>query len=363
IDFYGILARGGFDITIGNPPYVEYSAVSRQYSVKRYDTQNAGNLYAYVIERCYDILRDQGRIGMIVQLPIVCTDRMKPLQDECLTQSKHICFANFDDRPARLFDGLEHIRATIFLAHKGNSEHRSIFSTTYNRWYSECRPQLFGLLSYVEITPHLMDGAIPKIGHTTAKAIMSRINGLAALGMNLTGRSPVYFHNAPQYWIRAMNFAPYFWNEREGEKLSTQVKVLTLQNESNASVAVAALNSSLFYQWFLLLSDCRHLNMREIERFPVGLPHMSEVVKNHLAKLTHELMTSFKRHKSRKECQYKTTGKVVYDEFYPGLSKPIIDAIDTTLAQHYGFTEEELDFIINYDIKYRMGRDNDDDED
>ena len=22
-----------------------------------------------------------------------------------------------------------------------------------------------------------------------------------------------------------------------------------------------------------------------------------------------------------------------------------------------GFTEEELDFIINYDIKYRMGRD------
>ena len=25
------------------------------------------------------------------------------------------------------------------------------------------------------------------------------------------------------------------------------------------------------------------------------------------------------------------------------------------LAKHYGFTEEELDFIINYDIKYRMG--------
>ena len=33
-----------------------------------------------------------------------------------------------------------------------------------------------------------------------------------------------------------------------------------------------------------------------------------------------------------------------------------IDKIDTLLAQHYGFTEEELDFIINYDIKYRMGR-------
>lgn len=41
--------------------------------------------------------------------------------------------------------------------------------------------------------------------------------------------------------------------------------------------------------------------------------------------------------------------------FYIKLSKPIIDEIDKVLAEHYGFTEEELDFIINYDIKYRMG--------
>jgi hypothetical protein len=37
--------------------------------------------------------------------------------------------------------------------------------------------------------------------------------------------------------------------------------------------------------------------------------------------------------------------------------KPIIDQIDQVLAKYYGFTDEELDFIINYDIKYRMGRD------
>ena len=41
--------------------------------------------------------------------------------------------------------------------------------------------------------------------------------------------------------------------------------------------------------------------------------------------------------------------------FFIKYSKPIIDEIDKVLARHYGFTEEELDFIINYDIKYRMG--------
>jgi len=67
-------------------------------------------------------------------------------------------------------------------------------------------------------------------------------------------------------------------------------------------------------------------------------------------------MNDFKKHAQRKECNYKTTGKVVYDEFYPKYSKSIIDKIDRVLAQHYGFTNEEIDFIINYDIKYRMGK-------
>lgn len=45
----------------------------------------------------------------------------------------------------------------------------------------------------------------------------------------------------------------------------------------------------------------------------------------------------------------------------PKFSKPLIDEVDQALAEHYGFTDEELDFIINYDIKYRMGQDEEND--
>ena len=37
-------------------------------------------------------------------------------------------------------------------------------------------------------------------------------------------------------------------------------------------------------------------------------------------------------------------------------SKPIIDEIDKVPALHYGFTDEELDYIINDDINYGIGR-------
>ena len=43
-------------------------------------------------------------------------------------------------------------------------------------------------------------------------------------------------------------------------------------------------------------------------------------------------------------------------------SKKIIDQIDEVLAFHYGLTKREKNFILNYDLKYRMGTDFDETE-
>jgi hypothetical protein len=67
------------------------------------------------------------------------------------------------------------------------------------------------------------------------------------------------------------------------------------------------------------------------------------------------LMRGRKKPPVRRRPVSEMTGAVEYDEFWVSKSKPILDEIDRALAGHYGFTEEESDFIINYDIKYRMG--------
>lgn len=152
-----------------------------------------------------------------------------------------------------------------------------------------------------------------------------------------------------------MNFVPYFWNERDGEKISTQLKPLYLATALDASAVCATLNSSLFYWWYVVISDCRHVNLREIQNFPIGLAEMDDAIKRRLSVLTDELMADLKLHSQRKERNQKTTGLVVYDGFYPCHSKPIMDKIDCVLAKNYRFTTEELDFIINYCIKLRMG--------
>ena len=360
VEFYGVMSKGGFDVVIGNPPYVEYSKVRKEYQVNGFETVGCGNLYAMVIERSYTCLRQRGRFGMIVQLSYSCTDRMEPIQKLCLSRSGGLWLSHFDDRPAKLFDGLEHIRATIALSAKSVNGSGAVYSTAYNRWYTESRAQLFDTVAFDSLpkVSAVPGGTVPKIGPLPASAILERIGKQRPIRRSLApaGNGTVYFHNAPQYWVRAMDFAPYFWNERAGEQISTQVKSLSLATEGDANAVVAALNSSPFYWWFILLSDCRHLNLREIENFPLGLERMEKSTKRRLVQLTGELIESFKRHSQRKETRYKATGKVVYDEFDQKPSKPIVDKIDRVLAEHYGFTDEELDFIINYDIKYRMGR-------
>ena len=53
----------------------------------------------------------------------------------------------------------------------------------------------------------------------------------------------------------------------------------------------------------------------------------------------------------------KTTLAQVYvDEYYPRLSKHIIDEIDSILAIIYELNHSELDLIINYDTKYSMSK-------
>jgi len=66
-------------------------------------------------------------------------------------------------------------------------------------------------------------------------------------------------------------------------------------------------------------------------------------------------MKGFDRNSRVLTVNYKSQGALHIPSFQPRASKPVIDEIDCVLARHYGFTEEELDFIVNYDIKYRMG--------
>jgi hypothetical protein len=111
-----------------------------------------------------------------------------------------------------------------------------------------------------------------------------------------------------------------------------------------------------------VFSDAYHCGRELIEQFPVNIPLLSAALSSETKMLEESLMRDLKKNSDIRKIAYRNTGLVEIQKFFPKLSKPILDEIDAVLARHYGFTAEELDFIVNYDIKYRLGADADEDE-
>jgi hypothetical protein len=118
------------------------------------------------------------------------------------------------------------------------------------------------------------------------------------------------------------------------------------------------MNSSLFYAYFIALGDCYHLSDELVRGFPACSSVFADA---RIAELGAALDADLRANATRRRIKTKKGPEVEYAQFDVGRSKAILDDIDVALAKHYGFTDEELDFIINYDIKYRMGVDELDD--
>ena len=128
-------------------------------------------------------------------------------------------------------------------------------------------------------------------------------------------------------------------------------RFLFFDSRKKLETVFACLNSSLFYIWYISNSDGFHLNDSIVRDCRIPNTAWDDKMLNSIAK---QLEINIKKN-SFETTRNTSSAKISIESFRISLSKPIIDEIDELLAKHYGFTEEELDFIINYDIKYRMG--------
>jgi len=95
--------------------------------------------------------------------------------------------------------------------------------------------------------------------------------------------------------------------------------------------------------------------LHDVDAFPVSLECLTPGdLSRRLSALAAMLMQDFRSHSESRKMKFQHDA-LTAQCIIPKRSNPIIDDIDSVLAEHYGFTDEELDFIINYDIKYRMG--------
>jgi len=349
VAFYGIMKDGGFDVIIGNPPYVEYNKVKDIYRVRGYQTESCGNLYAFMVDRSYDLLRPNGRFGMIIPISIACSERMSPIRGRTLTCCSMIWMSHFAIRPQPLFADIMQ-RNTVVITQMGKEQPPKLFSTNYLRWTAAERDFLFRRLWFAEVSGLLAgDDVIPKVAtNSEAKILKAMINNSATqVGkLHSTYSEVLFFHDSGEsYWTKALLEKPPAY--RNGVRVEPSQWFTIEIPSKDKPFLYLLLNSNLLYWLWTVYTDCRHMTQGFIKS--LALPSARTTALELVDSLTQAYSKNTRLFEKRPG--YKSP-EIKVQNF-----KSLIDEIDRVLAKHYGFTDEELDFIINYDIKYRMGKD------
>jgi len=338
--FPGVLERGGFDVVIGNPPYVVRSGLPSDPALCTYQTAATGNLYALVIERALHLLRPHGWLGVIVPVASVATDSMKPLQR--LYAPLRQWHSHYAVRPGKLFPNVD-MNLTITIIQKTSAPGERYVSG-YRRFRAHERPHVFDTLGYTPL-PLLdgLNGMLPKLGSTLEVGLLQRMlaHGRCVHDYVEPDGVAIYYHSGGRYWRKALP-----------EKLSSHYKPLRIDARI-APVMLALLNSHLFYWYWIAFSNCMDVVARDVLEFPVfrleevdPAPFASLVA--HLLTLYHEGATT----RARRGARIQTSETTIDAR----RARAVIVATDRLLAHHYGFNDEELDFVLSYDLKYRLGR-------
>lgn len=334
-EFYDIMQNGGFDVIIGNPPYVKANLIDYEIGCK----QRYSNLYAYCLLRCVSLCKTDSYNGLIVPMSITSIRDYMILRNNLINKEKLVFITNHSIRPTPLFTGISQ-RVSIVLFNNNASE-TALYSTKYLR--STNHGILFeNLIYYPAKFDKDRENIIPKLDCDIASSVYNKINKKSKdiiSHFRTNAKSQLYYKDYGEtYWIFPCDFNP----------MLTHVNSFDVKNvdEQYVNRIFMVLNSSTFYIYYTEISDCWHFGMWHMAQFPISIAELEN------SEVSEELSTSFKNNRI---IRYdKRAGGNIY-EYRVNKSKPIIDEIDKVLARHYGFTDEELDFIINYDIKYRMG--------
>lgn len=317
-----------YDIIVGNPPYVEDSK-SESIPNKRY-----GNIYANVLENSALHLKSGGVLGFVIPLSYVSTPRMKNIRDELYKFIPEQYILSYSDRPDCLFTSVHQKLCILF--GKNRNANKIIYTGNYKYWYREERDELFNTTEVVK-NSFVSDEYIPKLGTALDTSIYKKIKNKPTPLIQLLENDniPFFMNMRAAFWIKA------FLNEHAG----SEYKEFRCSSRDYAHFCMCLLNSSLFWWYWICVSDCWHITKKELQGFMVPrIPDFDPAAR--LAVELENRLETTKQYVGTKQTDYEYKHKDCVEE---------IHNIDDYINDLYGLTEEESLYIKNFAYRYRTG--------
>ena len=343
-----------FQIVIGNPPYgAHLSTQEKAFFKARYTTaqtiqyKQKGSLdtYTLFIERAFRLLGKNGTCTFIVPISVTSSASLTGVHRLLYEKCEEIRVSSYAVRPQPVFLNAT-VNTSIFLFIKTDTPCQRIYTTKMNRKEEgSSLDSILSSLSFVQVKPFLLPGRIPKIGTKMECDILRKLNALPTVKEKM-----VKLNGVPLYY--RVTGGRYFKVVTPFSTGSTKESTLLFSAEDVKTVG-ACLSTSLSFWFYQIYSNNLDWKSEEITAFPI--PTLTAEQRAEAEQLYEDYLADIERNATVQFSSGSSSYLVdSFKAYHIGLSKPLIDKMDDFLGPLYGLTPEEVAFIKNYELSFRL---------
>ena len=344
VEFYGIMSNGGFDVVIGNPPYVATKSI--KYSLGRNAEHRYPDIYAHVLEKSMQVTSKIGRCGMILPLSITFSRDFVELRKNVHTWGTS-WLSSFDNIPAALFAGVSQ-RCTIFVT--APSDHKS-FTTRLIRWRAQYRPSLMTNVSYTEVLSDYEVGSFgfPRLSGKQGERLL-RVHWRIASKASTSRLVPSELRGVLGFSPTARNFISTYLEPPPTLDLDGRIiqdaasgSSLALASVELARAALAVTSGTACFWYWLTRGDGFHVTNSLLSEYLAPLSELPDECQDKLD-LIGQLL-----HESRNAALVfkKNAGKYVGNFNYKGLDSLTVRA-DLVFLAGLGANRSDADNLLAF---------------
>lgn len=333
--------KNGFDVVIANPPYGNLLDSIQEKSMKNnYSFSTFSDISSPFIEKSFNLLKNTGNLLFIITYAITFNKNFSKNRALIANGFRDSYIYTFDRDKCRIFKSMTQSVSILKCFNKRSEQKEGIFTSKFFR----DTPNIYNIKLHncdnfllPKNSEYSQVHRLPKIGEDLSKQILIKFlkfkNIVKTIIIN--GDNKIWIRTSGNYWYNAFDREPY---------KSVEIKPLFVENIFS-DFLIILMNSSIFYFWFRVYGDGRHMNMDILENFPIVplkniLKHKILLTKMRI-KFMEKLFSVFQKDR---------------DRFITSTIKSEIDLLDFILGRYfYNLNYQEINYILNYDAEIRGG--------
>ena len=292
-------------------------------------------------------MNKNGNLSYIVPISITSSDSVTGVHRLLEKSCSLIKISSYAVRPQPVFINAV-VDTAILLFKKDGISNRSILCTKmYRKNRNLNLTQLVSNLKFIDVSDVKLVGRYPKISLEIEKNILRKV-----LNKNNTKIESLIQKKGKKIYYRTSG-GRYFKIITNYSTNSTKEKYLIFDSKI-ANPIGAVLSSNLYFWFYQIFSNNHDLKFYEIQAFGIPFKKDDDNIIDKLENVYGEYLKDIEKNVNvRLSTAYANIDS--FKEYKISKSKHLIDKIDDIIGPLYGMTDEEIEFIKNYEIEYRVG--------